>query len=1140
MLEKLMIRNFRINLLEKDKSPYSSFSKLKYSYEYPIICKIVDNLPNYSLYNDWVYGKVLPHTIGEVGDSNIIVKKSNLESEINWIFISIRKYKDEINKFIEYKKNFEIALLSGSFEIAEELINKIETEICISLWSIENRFLIIEQRKGLKENTNFLNEINTKNKKHFVQSLAHFFSIKAEKELSVNRYQVSFVKFFLPLIEKGYQEDFEYYLFKLDPFLKGSYEHLSMILACENYNSIIDKYLTLLKIFQYSILSVTDTEKNLKEILAQRLFYFDKKIIDPIIDKLSIIINEEYKEYKLTLTDLQCIKALDYYTNGDYKNSEIATKEILITNPLSIEIYSIYVKSLLIQNKEFEGIGKEDSFQYIILSALYDLYKKEKNPVDLGIILRKIAYNLSNINYISYYLIDVVKTEVENNTSFNKLSIINTSFLNPLLGSLYYSSSIYLKHQLEIFPNSNTIKFLAAIEDGSFDSMEKIGVCKTRIAIYKALDYQKRDNFVEAAIIWEDLLNNKDLVNFQRERVLVNLFHCKTELKEYDYCIKLYVDYHFINKFLVLKLNANPVRDQIKKGKYKNIKYSILLPIFFHLTQADDYDIHTSYECFLISSGAEKPSELISNIKGYDKLLLFFLNNICTLEIFKHSPFITSTYDKLNERITICQFLRDIDPDNKKQYVEEENSLSKKLIIQKGLQEIDDSKIYVNQVSIAQNELKDLKSVFNRYMSIMQLSKEKDVAFINIGSERVLNVSFQDQNADNLEFSKDPQYDIFKEIFYDIRDKFLYSKYGLKLYLSARIRHGVLLGEIRPEFELLHLVTEKEKASEVYKINTHWQDYIEPFCNSSVYSKFNTYMSSFSKKIDELINNELLDKYILIKTEKENPEGWLNYEFDEVELQLIYSLIFKYETDYEQFINKIFAELWARTEQNLKVVQENIRNDIKDSFFDAIQSLEISLNSLFIDNLISDLYNNLTDVKVKIENKLNKIAQWFTITDTQISDFEFIKIIEVCSESIHNHYTSKQLDLKQDISCEGLIKGQYYTHFVDLLRIFFQNILDYTTETTVAATIDVLKTVDSIIINVKNELKEDEDIDLLREKINISDDLNRSQLDKQSGLYKALNIVKTNFENENNQLRLDIIDRKFCVSVIVNCENLFV
>ena len=71
---------------------------------------------------------------------------------------------------------------------------------------------------------------------------------------------------------------------------------------------------------------------------------------------------------------------------------------------------------------------------------------------------------------------------------------------------------------------------------------------------------------------------------------------------------------------------------------------------------------------------------------------------------------------------------------------------------------------------------------------------------------------------DGNEFSKDPQFDIYKDIFYFLRDKFLFSNYGLQQYLSARIRHGVLLGEIRPEFENLNLITEKEKALIVIKI----------------------------------------------------------------------------------------------------------------------------------------------------------------------------------------------------------------------------------------------------------------------------------------------------------------------------------
>lgn len=1140
MLNKLITRNFRISLIERDKNPRLSFSKLKYSYEYPFICNIADSLPDYKIYNDYIYGRPLPKALGDIGDTNIIVNNSNLENEINWTLLSVRKYKDVINLFLEKKTEYDCALLKGKYDDAEIILDDIEEKISISIWSIENRFLLIELRKGLKENTNFLNEINTNNNKHFIHHFAHFFSIKAEKELSVNRYQVSFLKFFFPLIEKGLQEDFEYYLFKLDPFFKHNYEHLPKILAFENYNSIIDKYLTLSRVFKYSIIAIKKEDSDTKQMLSNRINYLSKKVVDTQLERLNSIIDDTFANYSLTLNDIHCIKCLDLYTIGEYQKAQDIAKEILLKNPLNVELYVIYVKSLLLQNKEFVFFDRESSYLQIILKTLYDLYRKEKNPVDLGIILKKIAYNLSNISEISYFLIDIVKTEIEKDTSFKRIAIINSSFINPLLSSITEKPQDYLRWLLDYFPDSSTINLLLAIEENSFENIKKINIPTDRVRTYKALNLQKNGDYEAAARIWEDELRAENLSNFQIEKILINLFYSKAELGQFDYCIKLYVKYYFINKYLVLRLNVNIVKEQIKKNKYKNVDYSIILPIFFYLIQADDYDIHTAYECFLLSVEVEKPSQLTAKIGECDDNTLFFLKNICTLEIFKHSPFITSTYNKLNERIALCQYLQSVDLNNKKQYIEEENLLSKRLIIQKGLQEIDESKIYVNQASIIQNELKDLKSIFNRYISIKQLSNEKEVAFINLGSEKIFSASLQDdKNSEEIEFSKDPQYDIFKEMFYEVRDKFLYSKYGLKLYLSARIRHGVLLGELRPEFEILHLVTEKEKASDFYKVNKEWK-HIEPFCGDNTYSNFNKYLSNFSRQIDQIINDELLDKYLLIRTEEENSEGWLNYEFDEVELQILYSLMFKSITSYDEFVNKIFEELWQRTEHNLKDIQYKIKEDFRNLFFDAIQSLEISLHDLNIDSLITDLYSNLTDVKIKIENKLNKIARWFTITDTQISDSEFTKIIEVCYESLHNHYTSKELILLKNISCDSPIKGQFYTHFVDLFRIFFQNILDYSIEGNVEATLDITKSERIILITVQNHLRDDENIDILREKININNDLRRSQLDKQSGLYKALNIIKTNFENENNELRLDIRDGKFCVEVILYHENLLI
>lgn len=1136
MFDELIERKFRIDLFEKDKNPRWSFSKLKYQYEYPQICRIIDSLPENSLYNSWIYGKTLPNNVGNIANAEIIYNGDNIEDEINWTLLSIRKYADEINQFVKLKKCYDIALLNGEYDLAENILDEIDRTISTSLWSIENRFLIIELKKGLKENTNFLNEINNQNEKGFILCLAHFFSLKAEKELSVNRYEVSLFKFILPFIQKGYKKDFEYYLFKLHPFFQIDYSHLSAIIAFENYNSIIDRYLTLIKVLRLIIANTSAENKDLRNFISGRILYLKRKVDDPVIKKLCVLLDIQNADLEISMEDINYMKALESYAKGNYKDAELKAEELIKSNPLIIEAYDIYVKSRILLNKPIE-ISSKPSFKESIIASLYNLYNKETDPAESDIILRKIAFNISSIDNVSYYLIDVIKKEVENDFSFDILSRCYSSCINPRM-IITEEKSKQLDTFYNAFPFSDTIKLELKTLNNEIFFFDKESVSDFYYLFNKGLYLQMHENFKEAISIWSNLLEKHQIQSFQIEQTLINLFYCQAKLKELDSCIHLFVEYYFKNKFLTQRLNVNIVKEQIKKEKYRKISHSIELPLFFYLTNSDDYDIHTAYECFLLSTDSEKPSELINKTKFYDEYLIFFLKNICTVEIFKHSPFITNTNNKLNERIVICQTLKNIDSQNKLEYIDEENMLSRKLIIQKGLQEIDESKIYVNQTSIMQNELKDLKSVFNRYISIGELSSEKKISVINFGSEKMFNFSIQEHDSSNSEFSKDPQYDIFKEMFFDIRDKFLFSKYGLKLYLSARIRHGVLLGEIRPEFELLHLVTEKEKGLDSYKPNRYWEQLIKSIYGETLFNKFNKHLAEFSKEIDEIINKELLDKYILIRTEKENHEGWLNYEFAEVDLQLLYSLKFKDILDYQMFINMIFEEMWIRTSLNLNTVKEKIQVEIKEMFFTTIQKLEKESRDLGIN--ITELYEKLTDVKVKIDNKLNKIARWFTITDTQISNFEFNKIMEVCCESLHNHYTSKELKLNKNIKFTSLIKGEFYTHFVDLLRIFFQNILDYSTKEEVEASIAVEELEEHIFIKIENSLKEEEDINELSKKVNIDNDIHKSMLDKKSGLYKALNIVKTNFDNESNELNITIDNNKFSVSVLIYKNNILV
>lgn len=71
--KELILRQFKIDLLERDKNPITSIYKLKYNYDYSDICFIVDNLKikNQKI-DDLIYGCTTPETISELGDTKVI------------------------------------------------------------------------------------------------------------------------------------------------------------------------------------------------------------------------------------------------------------------------------------------------------------------------------------------------------------------------------------------------------------------------------------------------------------------------------------------------------------------------------------------------------------------------------------------------------------------------------------------------------------------------------------------------------------------------------------------------------------------------------------------------------------------------------------------------------------------------------------------------------------------------------------------------------------------------------------------------------------------------------------------------------------------------------------------------------------
>lgn len=96
------------------------------------------------------YGNAQPSTIKELCTNSILVNSNTGDSfkeELNWLLLSVRKYKDEILSFTAYKEEYDIALVTGKYTEAELCLDKIDEQLGVSMWSVENRLLLNELQR---------------------------------------------------------------------------------------------------------------------------------------------------------------------------------------------------------------------------------------------------------------------------------------------------------------------------------------------------------------------------------------------------------------------------------------------------------------------------------------------------------------------------------------------------------------------------------------------------------------------------------------------------------------------------------------------------------------------------------------------------------------------------------------------------------------------------------------------------------------------------------------------------------------------------------------------------------------------------------------------------------------------------------
>lgn len=1139
----------------KLKARKSAFSKLKDNLTFGELCNAVDFLGkniNQSLQNI-IWGNPLPDSYENLG----VIKErpylgEDIYSELNLVLIGIRKYKYEINLFIKYKEIYETNLLIGNYKLAKKYLTKIESEVCHSLWTIENRFILEEFSGNASENKELLSKFNRLNKsKGATKYLVHFLSQRAEKSLSINRY-VSDLELSLSSLKEGKfkNPNIDYYRFKLTFLGHLEFKSYKEILAFDFSHSIIDRYLDLMKV-QSNLLTVSkhlDHNDSTNKYIKNRINYLLKKIDDPILFKLKLFSSEKlFPAFNIKESKRE-IEIIDKYTIGLYSEVEEEIKKLLLEKPTQFGIYIIYIKSLIYQKKEFKYVGNIRSIQNEILRNMYSIISVDINPNDAAMNLLRISNNLSSCA-LSLGIVDFTLSNTKGKEERKLLARLSYNAANPNIHEIYSdekSKLNYLNLLSEKFPHSITIDFFQSkLKDKENLVKFKNLIPKAKYKLECARILQDEKRIEEAINIWKELIYENSETNPILEIAIRNLFICYESIEKYDSCIKLYVDSYFKNNFIIEKIETKNLLLKIRKNRFKNVNKGINLPIFYTIVKADENEEHITFEQFNINQNVTKSSELLEHFEKFrrDKIIFFF-KNTCRPEILKHSVFISNTRERLEERLTISQFLKTKDEEGKKFYEDEIKDIQNILIIQQGLIELDESKIYVNEQGIIDNELKDYEAIFERFKIIGGISNKKRVSLISDG--KLTTIDYSDENflEEKIEYSSNPVFDIYSELFDAIKNRFLYSQFGIVAYLSTRIRHGVLIGEIRPIFEKYNLITLREGSSQSYRSNSHWDNHYQQL-PEKIKTNLQVILKRISSEIDGLIF-DLIKKHLQVYQVESNKEGWFNYEFRKDDL-FWYSLNSLEVSDYQEFIQKVFLILWARTDENLGIIRKKIKEDISEKFNNILSNLELEIINLLGAQSSQPILKSIKDCSTETQTVISKISRWFKRSRVKATDFHLENLIQMVMDYANKSNLRKRIELEKDLKFKSKIRGEYLTHFADLFRIFMENILKHSSDeiTLIPSKITTSETENGFLkIGIENNITDKSSLKAIKSVWNGNKiDISKLHSEGKSGYHKAYKIITSDLnksiKNKNTFItRTSTLEDKFYVTILISLKGL--
>ena len=1128
------------------------------------LCKKIKTLSLNKDIKNKIFSLIYKNNLEEFGmDSFIYKNKIDDELALYYSKCLLEAFSDKINTYISLKQSYEFLLLNKKYTEAKKILDELDNEVGISLWSCGQRLLIEQKEHLIGENSKyFLEGFFDNENRNFITILnLLYLSFLSDDDIKFSIFKKMF-KEYLDIIKNDDVK--KYVLSKFSFNRQYLLDNISLVLQVDSQYSIIDLYNdleTIIPIYYYDFFS-----RGRGEVLLINKLGIKSKLAQNINLIYDINANQELVVYGDE--SINC-KITELYITGDYQKVYELTQELLDRSVIAFHIACMFCKSAV--RLGISDLGNVPDY----IMHIWKLLKMDNQIRDQIVLLQKDLRQSWGLSY-HYGLIDflqnnnLIETEWEEYDFVSRLSYCSID-IQYLKNTNENFTTKFNDSFVSFAPNSmsyfdSKIKHKPLTQNNNVNSLRKCF-----LNVENLIENSEYDN----AIACLEAITESNLIGNSYDKSFCYQQYIEAYLRSKDLysAIKLIVDIYFEDNEMFLWIN-NIFSGRIpQKIRDEKLQSDVSCVIYEYIINPANYSRQIiAYSNYLDKNNYDTVFDAINQINVDSKKEKFFFDTVCSINLLKRDPIIKKSKKTAEEaRIEILQRMYKLYGEPK--YTKEIESTRTAVYIKNNLSKINKSRIYVDTEKIYFEHKDEWNWMYSKLHESLQ-GKGEAMACINFEHSEVSSAEL-DTLSSKIECpSIDNQpLQILNTLFNNMLKEFLFSQqYGLETHLSSRIRHGYCHEQLTGFLNEQHLLSTDNSQSNETLINTYWSDKITE--NDDLRQYVIDALSNFTKKINAKVD-EVLKKWLRIQWYG-RPDGLFKFADLSIKLPTVCKLYLENTLPDSVGIYREFTKMFWQYMQNiLNDIKNRVDNDLYDFYSSSLTELEDDLKKCPFgakDRNIQQLIRDCGVARSKMVTALTQFKDAFSINIGDYNDFSLDSLAHICQQiCINFNNDCNNIKWSFNTDSQTLFAGKYFVSFVDLLGILLNNAINHSgfsnyqdIEIEIEAIevggdakneaimtfkdrgVDVGNLCDNcrmFSVSVKNNLHTNINVRDLEQKIadvfvGIREDSeNKIQSEGGSGLYKLCNIIQNNIDAPY-YIAYDLPKQSICVSYVFLANNI--